>query len=288
MSLRRWASGAAGLAVCISLSCSAPERDGGIDRMEFADDEALEDGVADSALEPIPRIRVPLRPKSRPGGLNRPQLGDFALPAPRCANQAERDGPSRSLGQVTGGSLHSPCRIAASGPGYVSTNKNGFATDETVALLQWASAQMAAQFPGSPPLVIGALSKVDGGYYPPHKSHQSGRDADIGYPRTERATPKQFLLTTSGNLDAERLWTVLEALLATGKLGFVFMDYDLQAALYQGLVDVGYTEAQLGPVFQYPAGPTVPRGLVRHAAGHADHFHVRFRCPDSDKPDCVE
>lgn len=288
MRLRRSIDAAALLTVAAWLGCSAPERDDGIDRMVFADDEALEDGVADSALEPIPRIRVPLRPKARTGGIARPQLSDFALPAPRCANQADRNGPSRSLGQVTSGSLHSPCRIAQNGAGYVSTNKNGFATDETVALLQWAAAQMAAQFPGSPPLVIGALSKQDGGHYPPHKSHQSGRDADIGYPRTERTAPRQFLPTTSATLDAERLWTVLEALLASGKLGFVFMDYELQAALYQGLLDVGYSEAQLQPVFQYPAGPGVPTGLVRHASGHADHFHVRFRCPDSDKPDCVE
>lgn len=268
-------------------SCSGPERDRGIDRMEFADDEALEDGVADSALEPIPRIRVPLRPKTRPGrptGLNLPS--EVSLPAPRCANADK--GPSRSLGQVTNGALQGGCRLFASGPGYVSTNKNGYGTDETIAILQWSAGQLAGQFPGSPPLVIGAVAKEDGGYYPPHKSHQSGRDADIGYPHTDRAPAKQFAPTTASNIDTERLWAVLEAMLATGKLGFVFMDYELQAVLYQDLVDTGYSEAQLGPIFQYPAGPAVARGLIRHASGHADHFHVRFRCPDSDRPECVD
>lgn len=270
-------------------SCGGPDRgDDRIDRMEFAEDEALDDGVADTAMESIPRIRVPSRPKARNQALARPQWTDVSLPAPRCANQADRDGPSRSLGQVTGGSLHSPCRIAALGPGYLSSNKNGFGTDETIALLQWAAAQMAAQFPGKSPLVIGAISKSDGGHYPPHKSHQSGRDVDIGYPRSDNDVLKTFAKTTSGTLDTERLWSLLEALLASGRMSFVFMDYDLQAALVQDLRDVGYSDAQLAPLFQYPAGPNVPKGLVRHASGHADHFHVRFRCPDSDKPDCVE
>ena len=275
--------------VALFVACSGPDRRGdGIDRMEFADDEALDDGVADSALEPIPRIRVPLRPKTSGPRNQRPVLSDVTLPAPRCANQADRNGPARSVGQVTSGALESGCRIAASGPGYQSTNKNGYGTDETIALLQWAAAQMAQQFPGSPPLVIGAIAKESGGLYPPHKSHQSGRDVDIGYPRSDRKLQKQFVPTDSGTIDNERLWALLEAWLATGKLGFVFMDYDLQAALYQDLLDVGYSEPQLDPIFQYPAGPTVARGLIRHATGHADHFHVRFRCPDSDRPGCVD
>ncbi len=287
--MRRSGTLAGWMSLVVAFGCSSPDRrDDGLDRMEFADDEALDDDVADSALEPIPRIRVPLRPKSSGSRQQRPVATEVTLPAPRCANQAERNGPARSVGQVTDGALESGCRIASSGPGYHSTNKNGYGTDETIALLQWAAAQMSQQFPSSPPLVIGAIAKESGGFYPPHKSHQSGRDVDIGYPRTDRKLQRQFVPTDSGSIDNERLWALLEAWLATGRLGFVFMDYQLQAALYHDLLDVGYTEAQLDPIFQYPAGPAVPRGLIRHASGHADHFHLRFRCPDGDRPACID
>lgn len=282
------ARAAVGCAVAGGLGCGGAERDGGWDRMEFAE-ESAEDGVADSALEPIGRVRVPVRPKNRPAraasGLGSP---DAALPPPRCSNDSERTGPSRSTGQVTAGGLENGCRMAPSGPGFVAVNRNSWGTDETISLLQLAARQQAQEFPGSPPLVIGAISKQDGGNYPPHKSHQSGRDVDIGYPHTGRVQPRQFMATDAGNIDTERLWSVLESWLSTGRLSFVFMDYDLQAVLYQDLQAVGYSEAQLDPIFQYPAGPAVARGLVRHAAGHADHFHVRFRCPDSDKPVCQD
>lgn len=264
-------------------ACGAAEREPGFDRMEFANQPELDDGVVDSAVEVI-NGRVRPRPT---GSAKVPKESLLTLPAPRCANQNEREGPSMSVGGVTSGSLESPCRIAASGPGYVSTNKNGFGTEETIALLQWAAALMAEQFPGSPPLVIGAISKAEGGLYPPHKSHQSGRDVDLGYPRTDRAA-RQFLPTDSSTLDTERLWSLLDAWLASGRLGFVFMDYDLQAVLYQDLLDHGYSERQLSPIFQYPAAKSAPQGLIRHAAGHADHLHVRFRCPETDRPSCVE
>ncbi len=278
-----------GLGLALGLvGCSAPEeRDIGFDRMEFVDDSALEggdDGIADSALEPIPRVRVPVRPR----GVGRHGLPDVNLPAAVCANDGDRSGPARSLGSVTSGSLENGCRLPPSGPGYRSTNKNGFGTDETIALLQRCGQVLAQQFPGTAPLIIGGVSKQEGGFYPPHKSHQSGRDVDIGYPLTIRGGAKHFVPTDSGNVDTERLWAVLETLLATGKLAFVFMDYELQALLYDDLLAVGYKEEQLEPLFQYPAGPTVPRGLIRHAAGHADHFHIRFRCPDGDKPMCQD
>lgn len=268
----------------LSLGCSGPERRSGFDRMEFADPSEMDDGVVDSAVVVIGTPRPRPRPQGGKARLPEPEL---SLPAPRCANQAERNGPSMSVGSVTSGSLESPCRIAASGPGYVSTNKNGYGTDETVALLQWAALQMAQQFPGSSPLVIGALSKPEGGFYPPHKSHQSGRDVDLGYPRVDKGA-RQFLPTDASSVDTERLWALLDAWLASGRLGFVFMDYDLQAVLYQDLLDGGYSEAQLEPLFQYPAPRSAPKGLIRHAAGHADHLHVRFRCPDSDRPNCVD
>lgn len=269
------------LIACVLLvSCGAPEVvDRGPDHMEFADDPD------DSALERIPTPRQPVR-LVRPVSARAIQALPVQAPPPRC--EGNKAGPSRSVGQATEGTLENPCRIAPSGPGYLSASPNAFATDESVAWIQWAAAQVAQQFPGSPLLVIGSLSAERGGFLKPHKSHQSGRDADLGYFHSNSSGARRFQATDAGNLDAEKTWAFLEALLYTGDVEFVFMDYEIQAALYNALLDNGWTETTLAPMFQYPAGPTVPRGIIRHAKGHADHFHVRFRCPERDKPECVD
>ncbi len=231
-------------------------------------------------------------PVHRPVRLQRPtsakglQQAPVQAPAPICAI-AKRD-PSRSIGAANDGTLRDGCRLPMAGAGYVGVGERVWGADATVAWLQWAAAQVALQFPGSAPLVIGALSAENGGFIAPHKSHQSGRDADIGYFHTARSQARRFELTTADNLDAEKTWAFLEALLYTGDVTFIFMDYEIQASMYEALIDNGWTEATLAPLFQYPAGPSIGRGIIRHAKGHADHFHVRLRCVDADKPDCID
>lgn len=262
------------------VACSGAEvYDPPPDRMEFADDPD------DSALERIPVPRQPVR-LSRPATARTLQALPVTAPAPRC-DPGKAD-VSRSMGLANGGTLENPCRIAAAGAGYVAASGNVWATDESVAWIQWAAAQVAQQYPGSAPLVVGSLSAEQGGFLKPHKSHQSGRDADLGYFHTTRSHARRFELTGAGNLDAEKTWAFVEALLYTSEVTFIFMDYEIQAALYEALLDNGWIETTLSPLFQYPAGPGVARGIIRHASGHADHFHVRFRCADRDKPDCVD
>lgn len=259
-------------------ACSAPERDDRIDYMVFQDDDGVDDGAV-----------ISVRPPRRPPAARTPLLGLpplRAVPAANCANASERSGTSQSQGSTTAGSLTNGCQMPRSGPGWLAVNDNAFGTDETVALLQYALAATAAQFPRTPPVVVGGLSKPEGGLFRPHKSHQSGRDVDIGYAHT--SAQKRFLDAEPANLDLERTWFLLSLLLGTGKVSFVFMDYQVQAQLYEALLDQGWKEAQLEPLFQYPAGATVGQGIIRHAAGHLNHFHVRFRCPDGDRPGCLD
>lgn len=254
----------------------------GPDRMVF------QEGPEESAYEriPLPPQRVRVQQGSRSSVVGNAAQATAPIPPPLCVGQ--KYGPSRSVGPTTDGQLIDACRIPSSGPGYIAVSGNAFGTDNTVALLQSAAAVVGRSFPQSPVVVIGALSAENGGFLKPHKSHQSGRDVDIAYLRTTPVQPRRFELTDSSNLDVERTWTFLEALLSTGEVGLVFMDYEIQAILYEALLDNGWTEKGLLPLFQYPAGAGVPRGVIRHAVGHADHFHVRFRCPEGDKPGCVD
>ncbi len=272
-------------AVCLAGAggCSPPQRRDGLDQMVFQDDDGVDDGAVIQVRPPgrPPRARPP-RTGPAPAGL--PVLRD--LPVALCANEADRDGPSQSIGAATSGSLESGCQFPRSGPGWLAVNDNAFGTDETVALLQYALRTTALQFPGTPAVVVGGLSKPDGGFFAPHKSHQSGRDVDIGYAHT--SSQKRFVDAQANNLDLERTWFLMSLLLGSGKVSYVFMDYQVQALLYEALLDQGWTEARLEPLFQYPAGGNVSQGVIRHAVGHLNHFHVRFRCPESDRPGCVD
>lgn len=277
------------LLAILATGCGAPqEREPGWDQMVFADEQELDD----SAVEAIPPpIRLPARkparvadagpPGARPSGV---PLQGVPVPPPRC--DGDKEGPSRSLGPATDGALENGCKMPGSGPGWVQVNRNAWGTDQVVALLQMAAGQLARQYPGSV-LVVGALSAETGGFLRPHKSHQSGRDVDLGYLHLTPG-PRRFQKTDSGSLDGERTWALIETLLYTGQVAMIFMDYELQASLYQDLLAVGWSEDELAPIFQYPAPPHTPRGIIRHSAGHADHFHVRFRCAEGDRPDCAD
>jgi murein endopeptidase len=132
--------------------------------------------------------------------------------------------------------------------------------------------------PEAPPVYVGDLSKKDGGPFPPHVSHQSGRDVDIGFVHLGRHEgARRFVRATATNLDLQRTWDLLEALVATGQVAYVFLDYGVQGLLVQWATERGINPAVIEERFQYPRGRSAAHGLVRHWRGHADHLHVRFQ-----------
>ena len=201
-----------------------------VDRMVFRD--APEESAYERIPLPPQRVRVQGRTHSATVG-NVAGATAFQMPAALC--QGGKDVPSRSIGPTTDGQLLDGCRIPSQGPGYIAVSPNAYGTDNTVALLQMAAAQVNRQFQGVPAVVIGALSADGGGFLKPHKSHQSGRDVDIAYLRTTKGQPRRFELTDASNLDPERTWAFLEALLSTGEVGWIFVDYEVQALLYDAL-----------------------------------------------------
>ena len=92
--------------------------------------------------------------------------------------------------------------------------------------------------PNTKRLVIGDLSRPQGGHFPPHLSHQSGRDADIGYYTRGRFQPEYLQRIGAHQLDVERTWTFLHSMLKGDKVQYVFMDYRLQKPLYKYMRDV--------------------------------------------------
>jgi penicillin-insensitive murein endopeptidase len=140
---------------------------------------------------------------------------------------------------------------------------------------------------------VGDLSRKSGGQLDRHHSHESGRDADIGfYIRNAKRPilPVKFVAFSAAGgapampgavFDDARNWALIEALIddTTTRVSYIFV--------------VAHVRARL---LRYAEKMGVPRALRERAAevmmqprraAHDDHFHIRIACPREQR-NCVE
>lgn len=165
------------------------------------------------------------------------------------------------------------------GPGYVIKRpNNAWGTPRTITAIQTAAKRYLDEGLGGPAVHVGDISQKSGGPFPPHLSHQDGRDVDVGYVlQGDVADVKRFVTATAGRLDVVRSWALLDAFLGTERVRYIFVDYGLQRLLYEHAKREGVPDDRLAELFQYPRGSAAAKGVIRHWRGHANHFHVRFR-----------
>lgn len=218
---------------------------------------ALNDGLSlETVLEPGQKILVEARLPS--------------APVPYSSGKANR------------GRLRN-ARLMPEGNGYYlrDLRPHSWGTDTTIQSLLTAFDAYARAFPDGPPINVGDISKRRGGRFGPHKSHQSGRDVDVGFvhflPKGE-PLPKHFTRASAENLDVEKTWVFLEALIRTGNVQIIFVDVSVQKLLRAYIRDK-LTPEQLDAVFSWPHRATSAEALLRHWPGHKNHFHIRFKCP---------
>jgi penicillin-insensitive murein endopeptidase len=156
--------------------------------------------------------------------------------------------------------------------------KHSWATSESVEFVEFAIKAVNEQFPDSPPLYVGDFSSKQGGRLRPHKSHQSGRDVDMGYYYVGEQV--WYRRANAGNLDRKRTWALVKALITRTPVEYIFMDQRVQPLLEEYAVAEGEDPEWMSRVF----GGTSKAGdpIVRHRAGHATHFHVRFENPTAE------
>jgi len=199
-----------------------------------------------------------------------------------------RDGPavqSEAVGRPQGGRLVNGEQLPA-GPGYYRRRPNrAWGTNETVSRLLKVIATVRRKHPRVHDLAVGDLSAKKGGSLPGHVSHQSGRDVDIGlyFARYPKPRPKGFVRVDKRNrMDLPAMWTLLTALVGRSKraahVEYVFLDRGVQGTIYEWAKKRGKPRKLLDRMFQYPAREG-GSGVIRHEPNHADHLHVRFRCP---------
>jgi len=253
-------------------------------------------GCASGQQEQIPFLADQFRPSATPAAT--PSARTTAVPTPgivangdlRTHRVVAPNGRlyalrwydiSESKGRPQDGWLSDGSRLPRRGVGYRHIGKHPYGTDECVVYLQFAAWAVNAMFPGTAPVVIGDLSRDGGGYLPPHRSHQSGRDADVGLYRSNNIPVRGFKQLIGSDLDLDKTWTFIEALIRTGRVKYIFLDRTLQERLHSYALNYGGWPAEsLYRLFQYPHGNR--RAIIRHARSHKNHLHVRFRCSGDD------
>lgn len=196
--------------------------------------------------------------------------------------------PGQSVGSASDGKLVAGMQLPQ-GKGYFRRRPHSaWGTSHAIHHIRRAIAAVRNRVPGVHDVAIGDISSRSGGPLAEHKSHQSGRDVDIGlyYRKRPAGYPESFIRASAHNLDVRATWALLEALATTARsdagVEIMFLDYELQKLVYEWAQKQGVSRHTLGAMFQYPRGESSASGLIRHEPGHDTHVHVRFKCPPAD------
>lgn len=194
-----------------------------------------------------------------------------------------RNGKSVSWGKASNGKLYNGVALK-SWHGLDTRNvAHAYGTERVVQMLMAAAADVQARWPDTPDLVVGHLSYKQGGPMSPHSSHQSGRDADLSFYYRGNVELPRFFPMTQSSFDAKKNWHLFKTLIDTGEVEYIFVSYYLQKLLYEYARSIGYSKQTLKKFLQYPRSKYKNVGIIRHSAGHDDHFHIRFTCGPEDR-----
>lgn len=181
---------------------------------------------------------------------------------------------SGSRGTPNRGRLRGGIQLS-DGAGYTVRNpERAYAVPGTIAALRNGIARVTARFVEVPDIVIHDLSYERGGSMRPHASHQNGLDVDASYYHLDAGELSEWRDVEPEELDVRLQWYLFKSWIDLGQVEYLFVDWELQAVLYDYAAARGASPEQLDEWFQYPTRGS--QGILRHEPGHDDHFHVRF------------
>jgi murein endopeptidase len=184
---------------------------------------------------------------------------------------SQPDAPrSVAVGQPWRGRLEHGVQLPAAGPDFVTWDQvlhrspnrawRRWGTEALVVLLDRVTREFREAHPDAPPVLIGDLSRPQGGPFGRrygglgHASHQNGLDADVMYPRRDRALRAA---TRPSEVDRALAQDLVDRFRAAGAVKlFVGLHLHLRG----------------------------PRAVVVPLVHHDDHVHVRIANPGSPKP----
>ncbi len=239
---------------------------------------------------------VTLASGASPGSAPRRASGERTARVATLGPEAMRFG--RSLGSPTEGHLIGGAHLTETE--YLRVEPADTAGDvrwglePLVTMIDRAARTVRRQFPGTL-TSVGHLSREGGGDVDRHRSHESGRDADVGFfvrgsagrqilsPHFVSFRPDGTAPSWPGAyFDDARNWTFVAALIgdAEAHVTHVFVAAPLRARL------LAYAERAGAPSTSRMRAAELmqqPRGVLPHD----DHFHIRIGCP-ARMSGCVE
>jgi penicillin-insensitive murein endopeptidase len=212
------------------------------------------------------------------------------------------DGTSISVGKPSSGYLIQGARLPDHGEGFVTRDvwrarDNRYGTDELIDLVVGVSRRMHQQVPGVKVVVADLSGKGGGERYAFHRSHQSGRDADLlYYMRDAGGQPFEpdamHVFDGKGNakdgtgitIDVPRTWLLVKELVVAPEapVQFIFMYEPIAVLLLDHAKQIGEPEALIARARKTLRQPG-------DSARHDDHLHVRVYCSRADRTyGCVD
>lgn len=217
------------------------------------------------------KLKVYTNPKPPPPGASSGGSGTGAeAPLPEFHVRSGGIG----VGKPNRGRLLKGVQLPASDMVRILDEDKVWGTSHTIEHLQEAIARFRRDTGYDEPLTVSSISLKDGGRFRPHSSHQTGRDVDIRLPRKPGAAKGE----APSSIDWTLTWKLVEALVATGEVQYIFVSWSRQKYLRRAAQSDGATKAELDQLIQYPRKPDTNKGVVRHSPGHTVHLHVRFTC----------
>lgn len=164
-----------------------------------------------------------------------------------------------------------------------------------ILMLERSAKELQRVSPGSV-LVVGDISDANGGPLPGHRSHQSGRDADVEFYALDekgRSIVLDHFVKFGANgkaldgsnsvFDDWRNWLLVQSWVRDHRAGLshIFISRPLRQRL------ISYAGKQ--PAFKsYVPEVSALLKQPEDAEPHDDHFHVRVSCPDGQSEICRE
>jgi penicillin-insensitive murein endopeptidase len=190
-----------------------------------------------------------------------------------------------SIGAPNRGRLQGAVRLKGSAHLKNRAKNHSWGHPHLVKALKRVSDRVASKHKGSV-LLVGDLSSRGGGRLEGHNSHQTGRDADLGYYATNSkgvALPLTRFVAfdakgkardgTSALFDDARNWTMVEAFLKDeAQVRYLFVAPHIKARLLAHATKKGVAREVLTKAASVLLAP-------RDADPHDDHVHVRIACP---------
>lgn len=193
------------------------------------------------------------------------------------------DVPARSVGAANRGHFVEGMPMITDDAWVVRNPARAWATPQSVRRLVAGMRHVARRYPGASTMMIGDMSRFGGGRMRPHRSHQSGRDADVTYYALGANGAAQFWDARSSQFDAARTWSLFRYWLKRDWVEFIFVDRAIQRMLADYAYSVGEDPDFVRRVIEVEGAGK--RSIIRDSPGHDHHFHVRFRCLE-DHTEC--